>query len=1149
MRKRIFVMVCLMSLMGLFVISSLCMGEVSLDKNEPYDKLSGKVVTPHIAWASPYYQGKIKALVIAPMWSQRETIELAQRLSLNYSPIMTFAFDKMYSTRGSCQPSSTLIDQIIQERLKKEYDVIIIGKISWKILSQDARYEILQKIHNGTGLVYIYPHNYPKLEAVFERKRIKDKEAFITTGIPFNDLPVLKNLSLEKLLKLSQFGKGRIVRIDYGQGTPNRHWWHSLTPHGVYKDWSLNYDYYHSFLAKAVLWAACKEPNIYIKKIKATGKLLNVSLLTGKDEKVDLALIIRDRNNFVEQRQSIPVGLKQGMKGFSFKLPSLKAGLHFLDIWVKKDGKVINWGSTSINIDTRYRIEKLVLDKESYKIGDTIQGKAIFNQPIDENLRLRIQLWDNFGRLIHEKNIIAKDKEMSFSLEIKQALSILLKVKAELYDKKHTICEMRKEFSVVQRKKLDDYHFSMWVGSFGKSYIADLVLRQFYESGVDIHHDYNAHGPRLAITARKTAQANLKIVPYLTCSSVKISNNIRKPCLTDPGYRKRVEKKLREDASVHMSYGAPAYTFVQVHGTLTKRAGEDVCFSPTCLEDLRVYLKKEYKSLDALNQEWDTIYKSWDEVMPMTFKEAKEHGNFAPWADHRMHMEEVLTEFLNFYKRTIQDIAPEAIVGFSEPLPTTSYSGYTWWRLMNKIDFVNPYGHSHTVRSRYEQRELERSFNKRKDNLTGIWFGTYRRDEEHNRAVPWQSLFNGMNSVWWWIGFGHNIPALAPDISPLPYFAQAMEETREIKRGIGKLLIASEREDNAIAIHYSPASVHASTINSGNEREWYRSQMSFIHVLEDIGLQYKFVANEQIEEGELEKKKYKVLILPYAQALSSVEVKKIKEFVQRGGLLIADFIPGIMDKHCKKLDSSPLEKVFGGFENKLGLNKYGKGKTVYLGDLLTYYAYRRIKGDEGEVREKIKEILELAGVKPGLRIIASSGKDLGATEVAFFKNGDIEYVCLLRDYSIKDLSKKEVILKFSYKAHIYDVRENKYYGNTDEIKSDISPARAKVFALVPYQITGIGLSLNSKKYNQGETLSYKVKIKGSTDNLSTHAVRLELVNPQGQIVKYYSENLLTKEDTYPGRISLSLNEKKGEWKLRVKDVVSGKVAEKGFTVN
>ena len=56
--------------------------------DQPYGKLSSALVTPHIPFANPYYRGKVKVLVIAPTWTQRETVELAQRLELDYTPLM-----------------------------------------------------------------------------------------------------------------------------------------------------------------------------------------------------------------------------------------------------------------------------------------------------------------------------------------------------------------------------------------------------------------------------------------------------------------------------------------------------------------------------------------------------------------------------------------------------------------------------------------------------------------------------------------------------------------------------------------------------------------------------------------------------------------------------------------------------------------------------------------------------------------------------------------------------------------------------------------------------------------------------------------------------------------------------------------------------
>lgn len=56
---------------------------LGLNENHPYGIISNAYETPHVKWARPYAGGAVIALVLAPIWSQRETVELAQRLSLD----------------------------------------------------------------------------------------------------------------------------------------------------------------------------------------------------------------------------------------------------------------------------------------------------------------------------------------------------------------------------------------------------------------------------------------------------------------------------------------------------------------------------------------------------------------------------------------------------------------------------------------------------------------------------------------------------------------------------------------------------------------------------------------------------------------------------------------------------------------------------------------------------------------------------------------------------------------------------------------------------------------------------------------------------------------------------------------------------------
>jgi hypothetical protein len=1152
-----------------------------LDKNQPYDKLSGNVVTPHIQWAVPYSRGKVRALVIAPALGQRETVELAHRVSLECTALMTHGYDEMYQD-PKWLPHSVPVetaDKIIREKLKAAYDVILIGKVSWEILPDYLRAWIEEQVHKGTGLVYVCPRGIKETDFLFACQKTSDSASFVTDSVPLKALPVLDALDEKTVFGFGLSGEGRVAKINYGE----QEWGtlHSLTPARAYADWSLNYDYYHSILAKALLWAARKEPDVDMSEMKTTGDLLTVKIVNrgAMDKKVQLELVVRDRDNAIEDRQERQVKLAGGEQEVSFRLPTLKGGLHFLDVWVKENGKTLNWKSTSVMTTPECSIGEIVLDKESYKAGDRVSGRIALSRIPEKGSGLSIRMLDHFGRVMAEEKSAPRGKEVDFSFEIKEPLSLLLTIEAELSDGKQVISELRKEFPVAWQK-IDDYFFAVWI-QVCDNHVGDLALKQFRELGVDF--DYTRPS---AERYCKAAKANLGVIPYFSksffpgygYSKMAQDDLVRIPCFTDPEFRAELKKSLQEDVQLNKPY-SPYYS-LHINGGLSPLrciTPLDLCFSPTCQKHFQEYLKKEYQSLDALNKEWGTGFQSWDEVRAMTFIQAKKHGNFAPWADHRMHMEQVFTEINCFSRDAILELAPEAVVGFDEPNVTSSYNGYDWWSLMRELDFCNPYfGKWHW---RDDEQELARCFIKNRNAPRGIWFGSYWRAENFNRFIPWQSLFNGMNGVYWWVGIAarnSSTGALAPDFEPLPYFSQALEEINEIKRGIGKLLMNCARTHDKIAIYHAPYSVHAATIDAkaqlppekfpeesvitdclsapdtptqfGSSYPLYRSQQALMTVLEDIGLQYEFVAHEQVKSGVLKEGKYKVLILPYAKALSQKESEEIKAFVQHGGMVIADRVPGVMDEHCKSLPCSLLQEMFGDAA-RLKVHEYGQGKAVCLHDFLDDYVFSlRMKGQEAEKREKIREILELAGVKPKLRILDSNNHDLGSTEVVFFKNGEMEYACLLKDYLTTDNSEKEATVVFPREAHIYDVRGNKYHGLCKQAPVKLSGGQAKVFALSPYKVTGLELSLDKETYCRGDAVSYKLDILADSKAPSAHAFRIELVNPENKTVRHYSKNLLAENGSCSATLQLSLNEQQGKWRLRARELISGKTAEKTFSI-
>ncbi|MFA7172347.1 MAG: beta-galactosidase [Kiritimatiellia bacterium] len=1133
--------------------------------NTAYDKLPGTVVTPHTAWARPYVGGKLKALVIAPTWTHRETTELAQRMDIQCVPLMTAAFKEFNvdpkRRSSNIEPIRTAeeMKKIALDKLKATYDVYIIGKVSWKVLPSEARSEILKRVEvDGAGLVYVCPCDAQEIEMVFKHKPIVDEQAFVRTGVPLDILPGLKGLPTE-FIGLSEFGKGRVVKLDYGSLA----WVNvrlSLTPQIKVEECPYAYDYFHSLLAKATLWAARKEPTVFLKKIEVDTKdgmpqAVRLELFNaGQEQTVAMELSVRDGENQIEDTpKQITLALKPGNNKCDLALPTLKDGLHLADIRLMDGDKIINWGSVAVPVISKHRIDKVVLDKSAYHCGEKIQGKVILNQAA-EKAKLKVQLWDNFGRLLDEKEMDAVGAETAFTLEIREALSLILKVKAILSGgQAYVISEKAQEFAVAaDRDKEKDYTFIMWPSYEPSDYLAPLITRQFYELGVDA--DFPA-GREIALRSRIAARSNLGTVPYMFGtfgawgSAEACTNNIRKPCLNDPVYREGLKASMTNYAPLLRDLGNPSYCLT-IQGALT-RSSQEFCFCPICVKGFQEYLKKEYGSLKALNKEWDSKYALWEEIQPVTLAEAKKSGQLARWTDFRVYMEAVFTDLNAFCKREIQAVDPGAIVGFCEPLNASSTRGMSWWKLLSAVDmcgvYVTPLG-SHTV----IQKEIVRSFLKdgRKGTSSGVWVGSYMIAEHLNRAIPWHNLFNEGDAIWDWYGYdGYGTGgylALTPDLAPLPYFQTLTSEIKEIKGGIGKLLLNSQRENDGIVIYYSPLTHHAYTLTEGNDP--VSCHLGFIKVLEDIGLQYNYISNEQIEQGELVKRGYKALVLPCALAMSAPEVEKIKDFVCQGGLVMADYTPAIMDNHCKALDTSPLAEVFGKFGTELKTQGFGKGKGVYLDKFLADYRALRPSGKEGLLRDAIEKILKEFGIEPKLNIALSSGEKLGAVESVFFSNGSVKYLCLLRDYLVEGPTTQNVTVRLLAKYHIYDTRAGIYLGNMEEAKITLDQGGAKVLALLPYKVTGLDVVLDRRECRPGETLGWQVKVRGSAELFSTHVVRAEWVNPGGKIVPYYAENVLAPQGRYKGKKTLAQNESAGRWTLRLRDVATGAFAEQSFSV-
>lgn len=1186
------------------VLLSLTGGAHAIRMSDPYYHLTEDVVTPHIEWAKPYIKGPLKILAIAPRWTQRESVELSERLDADITPVMIYGWEKFgldpanpgwAPMEGAYLPD---VEAELNRGLEQKYDCIVMGAFAWKLLPRKCQYLILKQVSEGTGLVYFYPKVEAEdtLSKALAKKTVKDEAGFITSGIPFDTLSAFQSdpeakdkpaASREDFLELHEFRNGRIALVRY-PGRPDNLYC-TPTQRTVGPEMFAEYEYYQSLAIRTILWAARKESGFMLKfvlpiePIVSPSPVLSLTMenATGSKAHLDISATTRDLWHQDEGKCSVgSFTANPGSNAVSVPSLPMKAGKHYLDVIATSAGKVVAWGSMVFETDGPTHITDVTLGKDSYEKNENVTARVSMNG-VSKPLTLVALLRDTYGRVWAQRTLAVKPTmtELTVAFPLTRALTIGHHFVARLIDGKNIVAEMSHEFYVQQRDQ-DDFYLLQWPGGC-RDYVGRMYLREAAKYGTDFISNWGVDEQ----LGRAIALENFRSLPYMTRYAGEADDKtlVSSPCFTDPKFLEGERQKLAQTTEKLKKYSLAGYTLGDECFFLTKNV--DACMSPTCNADFVSYLKEQYGNLDALNREWGTSLKDWTEATPITLEEAKKTGQFARWADHRLHMESTFAAVMRNADQAIRATDPTARVGFDGPFVTNSYAGYDWWKLAKEFTMLGLYWHQP------EQTEQMRCFLQPGTTPTGYWYGGYYgwRREGHERYVPWHTMLHGFNTAWWFCLATPAAPydeedAFAPDLRPYPEFLWTVEECNAIKRGIGKLLLHADRQNDGIAILYSQASVHAATIYptfggvnaAQNGADW---------LLEDSGLQYNYVSYEELAKGVLQKSGYKVCVLPNCQAISTEEAEQLRKFVIAGGLLVADVGAGRMDGHCKQVKEGMLNDVLGvdfpsgepkafhgllqpvsahspiAISNfivdadssaqvtkgqalaKVGevpaviLSHTGKGAAVLLNFGFAPYSGTRATPASDPHVALVKEILKIVGVKPRVAFVAGTER-LRNFEAVFFKDGSSQYLAVLPQEGGKPEG-LETTITLDGKYHIYDMREAKDLGVSDTIKARILPARAKVYSLLPYAVESVKATTKLDTGTRIATVDVSVNTMGGAPG--RHCFHVEVESPAGKAVPCYSQNVLGAKGRAAITIPFAFSDVPGKWRVKVLDVASGRM--------
>jgi beta-galactosidase len=1153
----------------------------------PYDEMTREVVTPHIPWARPLAGGPIRTLVVAPRWLQREVVELAQRLDMQYRTVPLAGADQVfdswsmylydsYDVYGYVRKNKTDILADFSRKLAAEADCIVVSGVHARTIPDTMRQRLLDKVRSGSGLMLLGC----AADLLAECKDDLQPADWAADVVPAEQLPRLDEMlqADRPLATAYRLGKGRVLVAHWA--TARRHGRACFTPLLSHEDpFVLDYyDYYHSLVASAMLWAAGRTMPVAVEIDAEAGKL---ALHSQKElPKVTVDVLADSPERGFRQRADTTRPLPAGRT--EMELPALKpkTGSCLVSVRVLHEGKCLGW-ATGVRKqgEALPHIEAIDLAAEVFKPGEAVQGQVRLTG-VPDDASVEVELLDALSRRLAVQKIAPEGPAAAINLPVGRPVSVLHEVRARLYQDGELLDQRVKSITVPQRD-VQGFHFLAWTSADNNA-VGNYMMRQLARHGVDWIDSVGLTGAdrlRAAVHGKNAARWNLKSIPYSTrIHSDRQEDRVRKPCLTNPGHMQPWAEGLTERAEGMAPYGPVAYTLGDENYLI--RGTHDVCTSPTCLARFREELKSRYGSLEALNASWKTDHKAWDEIVPETLDDVKEKPEHWPrWADHRMYMDRVFTAAHAAGRDALRRGDPNARVGFDGVFSLTSYHGYNFYDLCRTCDLNQVYS------SRFWQLEYIRCWHQ-DDSIRGAWYNRIgNRGRTAANRIAWHLLLHQHNSSWYWTSYHCGPALLFPDLRPTPQLQWMQKTHAEIRGGIDKLLLSAERLHDGIAVHYSQPSVHAGTLQGHNVAS---AQWGFALAVEDLGMQYDMLSNQQIEEGALEH--YRALLLPGSTAISPAEAKEIKAFVRRGGLLIADRVPAVLDDHCRPLPQGQLDELFAvrsgtqvtaeapeggpvefsreGLSGKLPLalansrfeaagavpwatageaqavlvNNYEEGTAVLLNARIDGYDSLHATEESLPVLQLLGKLMESSAVRPRIEV-DQHDTALGDCEVVVMADGAIRYVALLKEENCASPKPSRATVTLAEEAEVYDVRAAKYLGRTGAVDVTLQPGDPTVLACLPNKVESLALKV-PERVAAGASVSVRAAREFASDKpAGKHCLRFEWFAPDGSPAAHYTKTVLSKTNEASAVIDLALNDRPGTWKVLATDVATGTASE------
>lgn len=1123
-------------------------------KDAPY---TDAVKTP-VAWqVKPLPGGPVNVFAMPSISYGRELVELAQRLDMKYGVVTwdrswdlnTWGLGDHYGKRGHRFDFKDVQNYLSMELTgPNRYDVYVIRTpVGWKWFPKAAREALLERVKQGAGLVLVQPFVG---DETFDASDLWSVSALVNCKTDTMEEPGGRMREpAEGLIK------GQAWKVVDGE-----HYIAKDLPLDLLPFMAMSYQQYQvATEAKVLVQSEQGDPIVAVRPF-------------GKGRVVTLAYRAYDMTPQIDQ----PAGA------------SPPVDYAYWEIEYALVARCVLWAAgreTPINLPEEFlrqtRAQKenpiQIRVQETVDTGVPVNVSVMFARNRHSWSVESYELQDTYGRTIER---IATNRS-AVTLPTERVSTLAARVVVTAVDREGG--RISKSASVVLRPpmaKWNDYEVIMWpndrlpwqrpliyehmrqwgcTATLDPQWSNQALMRERLLNGLRIV----PHGVRRQMLQQNPdAFAKQKQQYELTKDKKYLERFMN---ISDPLTRE-TERATLWSIMAYLAQVRPlAYCIGEEDSITSYRAELDLCFAPATLRKFRDYLRAKYKSdLAALNAHWGTEFKSWGEVMPMTSEEAKTHGNFAPWAEHRTFMDNEWADINFFYRRILEKADnPNILMGTSGTQVPTPHDGQDWYKLMPAFNWLSSYTYGH-------QDEMHLNFAEGKPYITAAT--GYGVSAERARYQLWTRLFHGNAGaiVFWWIAIQN------PDLSFCKAGQDLGEVIGELKSGVGRLVFEANRLHDPIAVHYSIPSMQAGWITTGDMKAYETALDAWWMALQELGYQPVFVSSQQIEQGKLTKDGFKALVMPRSVALSAKEKEQIDAFSKAGGAVLGSKCDvGMYDGDLARYEVAKVPQDYQTIDPAAGLDaiaaalaKVNVVPPIRIesrdGSTLKGLEIVRYEFDDmqliGILRPPVgqKEVVGPDGVirfEPD----PNTGKPVEPVRITFPINSfssilprvvnvrtheRLKIDCLLAapDAGLST-SAVGTALSLDPQKAAQDMPASQTVSSAKSLDIDLPAGDATLLAIVyPKALDHLTLAVPAKAEQGG-----KLEMEVSTGTTDRRVIRVEVRQPDGSNAPWLTRNLLVKgSDKITAAVAL--NDKVGEWTVTATDVVTGEKAVAKFTV-